>query len=78
MNILHDLHIVLMVITIPAMFTLLMVTLRFWPPLLFGLTSVLLIAADEGQLARASWTVAATAVVMAVALAWHRRTLRAA
>lgn len=59
MNILHDLHIVLMVITIPAMFTLLMITLRFWPPLLFGLSSVLLIAADEGQLAHASWTVAA-------------------
>lgn len=78
MNILHDLHIVLMVLTIPAMFALLMVTLRFWPPFLFGMTSVLLVAADEGQLARASWTVAAAAGVMAIALAWHRRTLRAA
>ncbi|MGN8000978.1 hypothetical protein [Sphingomonas sp. 22176] len=78
MNILHMLHMVLMVITIPVMFSLLMATKRFWPPLLFGMGAVLVVAAAEGQLRAASLTVAATLIVMAIALGWHRRALRAA
>ncbi len=76
MNILHMLNPVLFVITLPTMYTLFMVTLRFWPPVLFGIVSVLLVAADEGQLVRATCTITVTGVVIAAALEWRRRTLR--
>lgn len=77
MNVLHMLHPVLFILTLPTMFTLLMVTMRVWPPLLFGLFSVLVIAADEGQLVSATCTIAVTGAIMATALGWHRRTLQA-